>query len=1113
MLNLKRILVFGLLFFTLLASAQKAKTFQRIPKADTKPVIDGAINDTEWKNAAILSQFSDAGNRRPASSPTTVWVQYDDENLYIAFRAKIDFEPIAEPIPHDNMNITTVDCVRIGIVPPGAKTWMKFSLERGGGTSDMRVAGQVRQPAAEWEPQWQSAVRIVPLDYFAANIWEGEIAISWATLEMEPPKPGDELPFQFTRYAGNTRRSVELNNRITVWAPVPSVWNIIDPTGFGKLIFGNDGPVFQFGEYTDPASGEYGFGGDMTRKSPGANLSARVWAASNYSKVYGQAKALPVADWKISWIEKSTVREKSPAIFNWRLDDAVGPVAGNEIICDLSPLFLVEAAPIYSQEKVVILGNLSKLDISNGMRVVSTLKNSAGKTVAEKSQPLAAGAKYFEEALSLDKLPVNEEGQLRVVLQKNQKELHSYDYKFKNPARPEWMNQTYGKVTAPPPGWQSPVVEAGKDSVKVRILDNHYQFGAGFLPDEIALRGAEFSNGAMRFQVTTAQGVQEIRPSQPLKVLKQDKRGVTLQWSGASPELALSADVRVEFDGLAWYNLTVKNKQPGVKINELSMILPVKPDQVRYMRGLNAMGTMNPISLHAMVGAAKTDRALPKPNMASTVEISGNGWNFEHAFANFLWLGGEDRGLFFVLPSLQDIHVRKNYFDVTDTPEKFEFKVNLIDSETELKRDLNYEFAMILTPAKRLSNPSAMRRIGAAFAGLQTDGSRVLEQKAETYKPFGRRFFHDPELKPFEKDYFTTAILRGWIVKTAMVGNPTPPEKELADIDAEVKAIRNTIGGLPMLWYDSLFTMFQLPQAIDYVYEWELYPQCRLPIEQYGTFVCPTEAWSDYYLYGAVNRMKQGIKAFYMDMSGYHACNNRFHGCGYRDEATGEIHPRIAFMEGREMFLRYQNLVKANDPEGLLVMHCATKTPIALWMDNITNGEEWTIAHDYSTLVPEFYQLANMGTAQLGTSVSFFPGLILTFYQQAAKSNVTLAEVCGLTFLHGESMWNGVPAQLAGLRLVWDAMDRFGVDKPDASWTPYWRNPASKYPNDGVAVSSYERDGKFLLVIFNVAYEEKSYDLGRWSGRVIRDTLNNYAEVPAKALKMPSRGFRLLQVE
>ena len=217
----------------------------------------------------------------------------------------------------------------------------------------------------------------------------------------------------------------------------------------------------------------------------------------------------------------------------------------------------------------------------------------------------------------------------------------------------------------------------------------------------------------------------------------------------------------------------------------------------------------------------------------------------------------------------------------------------------------------------------------------------------------------------------------------------------------------------------------------------------------------------------------------------------------------------IPLLAAREMFLRYQTMVKKNNPQGLLVLHGYAATPLALWVDVLTAGEEWLTAPDYKTLTPEYFQSMLASTDQIGSVANFFPGGILMHYIQAQKSSTTLEEMCGLSFLHGESMWNGTEAMMPGLRMVWDTLDRFGVDQ--AVWTPYWRNPLSGGP-EGVLVSSWKRGTRLLLVLFNPAQTERQIRFDALKSRRITDCLNNGNRV-GEQITVPKRGFRLLLCE
>ena len=82
-----------------------------------------------------------------------------------------------------------------------------------------------------------------------------------------------------------------------------------------------------------------------------------------------------------------------------------------------------------------------------------------------------------------------------------------------------------------------------------------------------------------------------------------------------------------------------------------------------------------------------------------------------------------------------------------------------------------------------------------------------------------------------------------------------------------------------------------------------------------------------------------------------------------------------------------------------------------------------------------------------------------------------MEDSCGVAFMHGESVFPATALELAGLRLVWDALEEFGIDDEGTAWLPYWRNPRSRYP-DGVIVSSWLRKDAELLAVFNPSYAD-----------------------------------------
>jgi hypothetical protein len=54
-------------------------------KVNPAPVIDGALDDAVWKEAPSVSGFWCTDLNKEPAEPTTLWLGYDDRNLYFAF--------------------------------------------------------------------------------------------------------------------------------------------------------------------------------------------------------------------------------------------------------------------------------------------------------------------------------------------------------------------------------------------------------------------------------------------------------------------------------------------------------------------------------------------------------------------------------------------------------------------------------------------------------------------------------------------------------------------------------------------------------------------------------------------------------------------------------------------------------------------------------------------------------------------------------------------------------------------------------------------------------------------------------------------------------------------
>lgn len=174
-------------------------------KLASPPVIDGTINDEEWKGVPQMTGMYDAQNGSPAPEETVFWLAYDDKYIYFAARMH-DSQPQAIKMTEyrSNASLTGDDLVQLDIDPYGALTdWSKFAINPRGATR-IEIAGG-RAAKREWMGDFVAKSRVT------ADGWETEAKIPWALMKL--PGHGErEVRFDFDRYLARTDRYYDFTN-------------------------------------------------------------------------------------------------------------------------------------------------------------------------------------------------------------------------------------------------------------------------------------------------------------------------------------------------------------------------------------------------------------------------------------------------------------------------------------------------------------------------------------------------------------------------------------------------------------------------------------------------------------------------------------------------------------------------------------------------------------------------------------------------------------------------------------------------------------------------------------------------------------------------------------
>ncbi|MEO5616150.1 MAG: DUF5916 domain-containing protein [Candidatus Eisenbacteria bacterium] len=177
------------------------------PRVEQAPKIDGQLDDEAWTHAAVLDSFT---NSRPTEGVrdtlgTIAYVMYDDQNLYVGFRAFDDPRKVQAPVvPRDQ--IWQGDWVGVSIDTYNDKQRAFFLCSNPVG---IQMDGVDQEGTdSDMAPDFQYTTR----GHVNSKGYDVEMAIPFRTLRFTP---GEQVTFGFQAI-----RDVKRNGTHAYWAPV-----------------------------------------------------------------------------------------------------------------------------------------------------------------------------------------------------------------------------------------------------------------------------------------------------------------------------------------------------------------------------------------------------------------------------------------------------------------------------------------------------------------------------------------------------------------------------------------------------------------------------------------------------------------------------------------------------------------------------------------------------------------------------------------------------------------------------------------------------------------------------------------------------------------------------
>jgi hypothetical protein len=194
------------------------KTVQ-IARTTARPVIDGALDDAVWANAARIDNFHQVNPVEYAepSERTEILLLYDDDALYVAARIYTPPGEITANVMRQGASITQEDSLFVTLDP--------FNTQRGGYFFGLNAHGvrfdglyrNVSEYYSDWDTIWDAAAQ-----RFDGG-WTAEYEIPFKSLSFDPNSDTWGLNFS---------RSLETRNEDMAWVSRNRRW---DPSSAGRM--------------------------------------------------------------------------------------------------------------------------------------------------------------------------------------------------------------------------------------------------------------------------------------------------------------------------------------------------------------------------------------------------------------------------------------------------------------------------------------------------------------------------------------------------------------------------------------------------------------------------------------------------------------------------------------------------------------------------------------------------------------------------------------------------------------------------------------------------------------------------------------------------------------
>jgi len=608
---------------------------------------------------------------------------------------------------------------------------------------------------------------------------------------------------------------------------------------------------------------------------------------------------------------------------------------------------------------------------------------------------------------------------------------------------PPWWQNKAGVSDKPLPEWDSVTIEGNIAKVSLRQI---YLSGSG-LPDKVVSVGEDILAAPVALNIRSAGKTLSLKPEkESIDIVRHIPARCDWQGSLSSDLLTVKTNAYIEFDGMMWFDVTLKPKGQKARIDMVELRIPYRKEAANLTHWWSGHRNFrDPQAVH--IGALpESEGVIFRSNDSNRIKLLDE---MRGSFIPYVMVTGDHRGMAWFAENDQGWTQsrEKPALFIEHNGDTVTLVLNIVSESIEIPEERTFSFGLHPTPVRKLD---PLWRESPVYSNVFPDtfcGNNLKGRKGPTSFYLYPEDDWDAVNQRINGEGLTkgAAGLRG-LYKGQMDGLKSrgitnPPPQSLT---------------VPGLYWDMQWNAIP---ALEHTREWS---ETWAPDYQYYTpeFInFASWAWNEWI--GKTDKFVQGA---YIDNC-WGAPLTKAGGPVTYTLPDGHTQPGFQFRGYRERFKRMRQISHDNGVFPHLTSH-TTHTlliPYHSFFDLILDGEDFYSSppaqHDFIDHWPldrmRFMHNAKWGLVTTwlgwhGNSLKKDKWPAWTFRQSRAYD--------GHMAQH-DIMWGFDP----------ELINEFGLKQPDTEFIPYWE-PESPVQSSSknVKVTIWKRPKKCLILLVNV---------------------------------------------